>query len=200
MQRLAPTRSVWALLSRGWKQSRALRHGRQATGRPEIGAPLLVRFSDMKVPLITFLAFGALALMAAPLGASANVKPVKPPVDVPAIAEYIEPNPTLAGPVMAGGAPTHVSSRIARAITKAGGADATPLLALAGSGGKHVRTSRRTSEAIATPRGTNITGAAASSTGLSYGSAIGLGAILLLISVACGAAAARRYSTASPSR
>ena len=118
----------------------------------------------------------------------------KPPSNVPAIAQYIESQPTLAGP-QAGTAgtagTTPVPAAVARAIAKYGGADKAALTNLAASGPPSALTPAATRRGVSAPRGTAL-GAVFESAGISYGNAILLGGLLVLISLACGAAAARR--------
>lgn len=122
----------------------------------------------------------------------------KPPQSVPAIAQYIEANPTLAGPALSTpGSPTPVSPAVTAMIKRRGGADAQELLRVAGSGSPAAPTSRAVRQAVEAPRGGAVT-AVVQSVGLSYGNAIVLGTILVLVSVACGVAVARRQQAVAP--
>jgi hypothetical protein len=136
---------------------------------------------------VIFATCGTLAMLLAG-NAQAGAKP--PVTNVPAIAEYIEPNPTLGGPTEA--PPTHgVTPAIAQSIAQKGGADATALTNLAGSVPRAEHTAATVRNRIDSPRGSAL-GVFDHFSGISYGNAILLGLALVLISLACGAAAARR--------
>jgi hypothetical protein len=120
-----------------------------------------------------------------------------PPANVAAIAQYVEAQPTLAGPRVVTpetAATTHVSPATAHAIARLGQADKAALAKnLSGSSPPVASTPAATRHAVATPHAIALGGVVqSSSTGLSYRNALAFGGLLVLISLACVAAVARR--------
>jgi hypothetical protein len=132
----------------------------------------------------------------------------KPPGNVAAVSQYVEANPTLAGPqvvteVTSGtAAPTRVSPVTAHAIGRLGQADKAALVKnLSASPPPVTATPVTTRRRVATPHATALGGIVRSSTtGFSHRNALVFGCLVVLISLACAAAAARRRTPSAARR
>jgi hypothetical protein len=127
----------------------------------------------------------------------------KPPGGVAAVSQYVEANPTLAGPrvVTPGTTPTtRVSPVTAHALARLGKPDAAALLKnLSPSSHPVTATPLTTRLVVAAPHATALGGIVQSaSTGFSHRNALVFGGVLMLISLACVAAVARKRTPHAP--
>jgi hypothetical protein len=153
---------------------------------------MVVSFAQRCAALI---AVGALVSASWTAAAFANGSP-PPRTNVPAIAQYVESQPTFSGSkpsisglTATGSAP--VSKKTTAAISAKGGADAQALLGLVKDGQRPARTSSATQRLVARPSPGAIiyTGNGA---GISLRDALILGLVLAVTSAICGFAAVRR--------
>jgi hypothetical protein len=126
----------------------------------------------------------------------------KPPPNVGAVAQYVEVNPTLAGPrVVTPGktatprvspATAHAIARTNHAIARLGNTDKAALSKnLTTAAPPVASTPATTRRAVAIPNSVAV-GGVVQSAGFSYGTVAVLGGLLVLISLVCGVVVVRR--------
>jgi hypothetical protein len=163
---------------------------------------MLLAFSRMTSLAKTGVAIAVATAFGAGMWSETALADSKPPGDVAAIAQYVEAQPTLGGPRVASPGTTtpktretpataHAIAQTARAIAEHGRTDKAALSNLTASNPPVASTPAATRHGVLAPHGTAL-GGVVQSTGLSYDNVVELGGLLVLISLACGAAAARR--------
>ena len=148
---------------------------------------MLYGLPSMKCSASTVLAL-SIAIGTGVFSEAATASDGRPPTNVPAIAQYIESQPTLAGPSVTPSSGT-ASPKVAREIAHSGGKDQAALIKLSDSTPNVSSAAIR--RAVSTP-GSKAIGPVVGGSGISYTNAILVGAILVMISAFCGAAAVRR--------